>query len=141
MTASVIHAYRNLAALIRRLPKDQQPAALSQLRNGFRKNANVKQANVVSDLLMEAEKKASFLRIITPMKQTTANNKYGGITTYVYKKNGEIVEENSRGRNRKSGNVHTNWDGRNMDPCAVKRHNAGLRRAGFVNNTHAKGIF
>mmetsp|Transcript_17876 Transcript_17876/g.25444 ORF Transcript_17876/g.25444 Transcript_17876/m.25444 type:complete len:140 (+) Transcript_17876:69-488(+) len=139
MSASVVHAYRNLATLIRRLPKDQQPAALSQLRNGFRKNANEKQADVVSDLLVEAEKKASFLRIVTPMKQTTTTNN-GGITTYVYKKNGEIVEENARGRDRKS-RVHTNWDGRNMDPCAVKRHNAGLRRAGFVNNTHAKGIF
>jgi hypothetical protein len=37
--------------------------------------------------------------------------------------------------------VINSFTGYNLDPCMVKRHNAGLKRAGFVNNLHAKGIF
>lgn len=35
----------------------------------------------------------------------------------------------------------TNWHGRNMDPDSVARHYRSLKRAGFKNNRHAKGIF
>ena len=35
----------------------------------------------------------------------------------------------------------SNWTGKNMDPDAVARHYAGLKRAGFKDNTHAKGGF
>jgi hypothetical protein len=33
------------------------------------------------------------------------------------------------------------FDGKNLDPESVTRHKKNLRRAGFVNNAHAKGIF
>ena len=35
----------------------------------------------------------------------------------------------------------SNWDGSNMDPDSVARHNRSLRRAGFRDNAHAKGFF
>lgn len=35
----------------------------------------------------------------------------------------------------------TNWHGKNLDPDAVSRHTHTLKRAGFKNNRHAKGIF
>jgi hypothetical protein len=59
---------------------------------------------------------------------------------YVYK-DGKLVEEGEVTRIDANGRVVSNWDGKNMDPCMVKRHNVSLKRAGFVNNTHAKGIF
>ena len=34
---------------------------------------------------------------------------------------------------------HTNWNGSNLDPDSVRRHYQGLKRAGFRDNTHAKG--
>lgn len=34
----------------------------------------------------------------------------------------------------KKGTIVSNWDGKNLDPCSVKRHNSQLRRAGFMNN-------
>jgi hypothetical protein len=133
---TVASAYRALAVLIRRLPKHQQPAAFSELRLGFRENANAEKSDI-PNLLQAAEKKASFLRIMTPKKRSQES---GGTTTYLYRKNGEM-EEGGKGTKIKTGKVHTNWDGRNLDPCSVKRHYAGLRRGGFVNNLHAKGIF
>jgi hypothetical protein len=133
---SVTNAYRTLAALIRRLPKHQQPAAFSELRQSFRKNANADKSDI-PNLLQEAEKKASFLRIMTPKKRSSES---GGTTSYLYRKNGD-VEEGGKGTKLKTGQVHSNWDGKNLDPCSVKRHYAGLRRGGFVNNLHAKGIF
>ena len=36
---------------------------------------------------------------------------------------------------------YSNWHGSNIDPDSLARHNRGLKRAGFVNNAHAKGIF
>ena len=129
---AVTSAYRALAVLIRRLPKEQRPKAFSELRGGFRKNANVNQEEIPA-LLQAAEKKASFLRIMTPKPRGTTQK---GSTRYVYRSSGE-VEESGHGSNRKTaGRVHTNWDGRNLDPCDV-----GLKRLGFVNNAHAKGIF
>jgi hypothetical protein len=35
----------------------------------------------------------------------------------------------------------TNWTGSNIDPDSLARHNASLKRMGFRDNAHAKGIF
>ena len=35
----------------------------------------------------------------------------------------------------------SSFDGKNLDPQSVTTHRKLLRRAGFVNNQHAKGIF
>ena len=55
-----------------------------------------------------------------------------GVTTYVYR--GEGAEEGGKATLVNKGGVVSNWSGNNLDPCSVKRHYAGLRRAGFVNN-------
>jgi len=39
------------------------------------------------------------------------------------------------------GRVISNWNGKNMDPCSVNIHKGQLKRMGFQNNLHAKGIF
>jgi len=57
----------------------------------------------------------------------------------VYKENGEVDEDGKPTILKKART--TNWDGNNMDPCSMKRHFGGLKRAGFQNNSHAKGMF
>jgi hypothetical protein len=37
--------------------------------------------------------------------------------------------------------VVSSFDGKNLDPESVKRHRQQLKRAGFVDNAHAKGVF
>ena len=138
---TVISTYRTLSRLIRSLPESQRPNAVSELRQGYRKHAAAPQEDV-KDLIEEAGKKIAYLRIITPKREWTngANSTASedGTTRWIYSSDGKAE---GKARVRKSGQVHTNWDGKNLDPCSVKRHNQQLKRAGFVNNLHAKGLF
>jgi hypothetical protein len=128
-------SYRILARLIERMPqhKSTQEKAWKELRENFRKP--LAETETMEDRLKKANDRIGFLRITTPKGR---NEKRAG--TYVYK-DGKLVEEGQVTRIDSNGRVVSNWDGKNLDPCAVKRHNVGLKRAGFVNNLHAKGIF
>ena len=63
-----------------------------------------------------------------------------GVTRWVYKSGGE-KDANGEATPRKRRQVVSNFDGNNLDPCSVNRHNYQLKRMGFVNNLHAKGLF
>ena len=151
----VINTYRSLAKLVRRLPEKQQTGAWTQLRDGYRKHANESCPDKISDLIQEAGKKIAFLRIITPkdMWRTTTSEVVGGdetaaqqettqsgVTRWVYRSSGE-KDANGKPIMRKSGRVVSSYDGKNLDPCSVNRHNGQLKRMGFANNLHAKGLF
>lgn len=127
--------YRDLAKLVKKLPdKNSFEKGWQELRTIFRKPLQV--GETLDTRLQAADDRISFLRIVTP-KDTSKTQ--GG--TWVYK-DGKRLEGHSAATTRDSnGKVHTNWDGKNLDPCNVKRHNQQLKRAGFVNNAHAKGIF
>ena len=127
--------YRTLARLIERMPKTRssQEKALNELRTSFRRP--LAESETVEARLKVANDRISFLRITTPKSR---NEKRAGL--YVYK-DGKLVDEGEATRRDANGRVVSNWDGKNLDPCSVKRHFTGLKRAGFVNNTHAKGIF
>jgi hypothetical protein len=131
----VLGTYRSLAKLVRRMPSTQQPGALQQLREGYRKNVQETNPDAIDRLIEEAGKKIAFLRIVTP-KETTNQS---GVTRWVYRA-GE-KDANGKATARKSGQVVSNFTGSNLDPCNVKRHNQQLKRMGFVNNLHAKGLF
>lgn len=137
---TVRSTYRILARLVQLQPRGAQGKAWSELRTGFRRPLN--ETESLEDRVKKANDRISFLRITTPKPrmgpQQSSSAKAG--TTYVYK-NGKLVEEGDATRFDANGRVISNWDGKNLDPCMVKRHKAGLRRAGFVNNAHAKGIF
>ena len=91
----------------------------------------------------KAEKKIAFLRIITPKDKTRDKlTSSTGISHTIYHDDGTTTTTTDVGVGKIPHKARTsNWDGTNMDPCSVKRHYAGLKRAGFVNNAHAKGIF
>lgn len=136
---NVTSVYRTLGRLIRQLPDQQIPGARKQLRDDFRKHANA-DAERIPSLIEVAEKKIAFLRIVTP-KDRNRDGAQKGTANYVYRSEtpGEY-DENGRPRIETKARV-SNWDGKNMDPCSVKHHFGNLRRAGFRNNEHAKGIF
>mmetsp|Transcript_5073 Transcript_5073/g.12844 ORF Transcript_5073/g.12844 Transcript_5073/m.12844 type:complete len:198 (-) Transcript_5073:169-762(-) len=64
----------------------------------------------------------------------------GGGGRWIYR-NGERLEVSEGTVRDSKGRVVSNWDGKNLDPEQVKRHNHHLKRLGFRNNGHAKGIF
>lgn len=132
----VLGTYRTLAKLVCRLPEKQQSGAWRQLREGYRKNADESSPEKISSLIDEAEKKIAYLRIVTPKQRSNQS----GVTRWVYRSSGE-KDADGKPTARKARNVVSNWDGNNLDPCSVKRHNYQLKRMGFVNNQHAKGMF
>ena len=95
-----------------------------------------KDSSTIDELIEEAGKKIAFLRIVTPKDSTNQS----GVTRWVYKSSGEKDAE-GKATARKTGQVVSNFTGNNFDPCNVKRHNQQLKRMGFVNNLHAKGLF
>lgn len=129
---SIRSAYRTIARLIQRLPEKQAPMALKQLRNDFRRSHRPNET--ASDRMQRAGEQIAYLRIVTPKERPS--NQSG---RWVYK-DGERIE-GGQGSSMSGGRIHSNWDGKNLDPCSVKRHNQSLKRAGFRNNLHAKGIF
>lgn len=136
MTSSLIQVrqkYRSLARLIKKLPENQSEKGWNELRSSFRAPLGVEES--LDTRFEEAEKRESFLRMITPKEKSS--NQSG---TWVYK-DGKRLEGHGATRLDANGKVVSNWDGKNLDPCSVKRHNQQLKRAGFVNNSHAKGYF
>jgi hypothetical protein len=139
---TVLSTYRILTRLVRCMPESKQAPALKELREGYRKNVAAPQ-DKIQDLINEAGKKIAYLRIITPKREWTGSaaedRSDDGTTRWVYSSGGKSAD--GKGTVRRTGQVHSNWDGTNLDPCSVKRHNQQLKRAGFVNNLHAKGLF
>jgi hypothetical protein len=131
---SVRSAYRTLARLIEQLPPPRQPKSRTELRQKFRRPLD-EAVETLEDRLKAANDRISFLRITTPKSR---NEKRAGVFVF---KDGKLVEEGQTTNRDANGRVISNWDGKNLDPCAVNRHRTGLKRAGFVNNLHAKGIF
>jgi hypothetical protein len=129
---SVRHAYRTLYRLIQRLPEKNVAMASTQLRETFRQ-AN-KPNEALSSRMQRAGEQIAYLRIITPKERPSDQS-----GQWIYK-DGKRVE-GATGTTAGGRRVHTNWDGNNLDPCSVKRHRATLKRAGFKNNLHAKGLF
>jgi len=132
----VISTYRSLAKLVCRLPEKQQSGAWRELREGFRKHTDETSPDRIVTLIEEAGKKIAFLRIVTPKAPTNQT----GVSRWVYRSSGE-KDADGKATLRKSGQVVSNWNGNNLDPCSVNTHNGQLKRMGFVNNLHAKGLF
>jgi len=126
---------------VQRLPKEQQQSAYSEVRDGYRANVQAS-LDSVSELIHEAGKRIAYLRIITPKDRFRDSNAQKGSERWVYdEKSGEAVLNRKTVKRDAKGRVVSNWDGSNLDPCSVKTHYGQLKRMGFVNNLHAKGLF
>jgi hypothetical protein len=125
--------YRSLAKLVKKLPEKDSEKSWQELRTSFRTPLS-EEEGALEKRLANADSRESFLKMITPHH----NPAKGGRWVY---KDGKQVKGQAGTRTDSNGNVHTNWDGKNLDPCSVKQHNQQLKRAGFLNNSHAKGYF
>ena len=131
--------YRSLIHVSRRLPQSHERAATAeQVRAGFR--YNVRDHPPSTDLEREklltfARGRLGFLRMQAPKSRNAPQTS----ERIVYTPDGKKLD--AQGRPRKSGKVISNWTGSNLDPDSVARHNWGLKRMGFRDNAHAKGIF
>ncbi len=148
---TVLSTYRKLSRLIRNLPSEQERIKnLQTLRSSYLANASLQDENEIHECIKEAGEKIAFLRIVTPKgSKVKASSSVEGATAasakkrFIYTKDGVVEVDGDGGGTRRdaSGRVVSNWDGKNLDPCSVKTHNAQLKRMGFRNNLHAKGIF
>jgi hypothetical protein len=118
------------------------------LRETYATNSSLQDSDRINECIKEAGEKIAYLRIITPKRSSssslTGTGSKSGTQRFIYSKDGGVIEVDASGGGTKrdsNGRVISNWDGKNLDPCSVKTHNSQLKRMGFVNNLHAKGIF
>lgn len=138
---SVLSMYRNLTRLIKALPSKQKPERqLIDLRESFRKKSTLTDPIEIKESIQQAGEKIAYLRIMTPKRAVGARNASDGTKRWVYTKDGAVQIE-GEGTKRDGGRVVSNFDAKNLDPCSIKTHNGQLRRMGFQNNLHAKGLF
>lgn len=108
----------------------------AEVRSGFR--SALENGETIESRLKAAQDKLAFLRISSVMpRRKTAGESSG---KWIYK-NGERLENVGGTIRDAAGRVVSSYDGSNLDPESVSRHRKNLKRAGFVNNLHAKGFF
>lgn len=135
-TSSIVRSvYRELLHIIKQQELSNaknQIGSLKEVREGFRRP--LVEGESMESRLEQAKSRLSFLRITSPKLKPRGDS---GLWVY---SNGKPLSGQGTRRDDK-GRVISNWDGKNLDPESVSRHYKNLRRAGFVNNLHAKGIF
>mmetsp|Transcript_35257 Transcript_35257/g.40224 ORF Transcript_35257/g.40224 Transcript_35257/m.40224 type:complete len:143 (+) Transcript_35257:75-503(+) len=133
---AVLQAYRTLIRMISKVPKSSQKESFrSRCRNEF--VAPLEHHDTIEDRLKKAGEQVAFLRMISPKSgHSTGENNSG---RWIYR-DGKRIKD-GEATTLDGSRVINGFTGYNFDPCQVKRHSSGLKRAGFVNNLHAKGIF
>ena len=130
--SAALHSYRAFLRVVAAMPKQQRGAAVQQARSELAFFRDVSDPAEAARLVDAFDGRIAYLRMTTPRRPASQK----GRTSIVYR-NGEKVDA-ARERDKAKW---SNWDGANMDPDSVARHNRSLRRAGFRDNAHAKGFF
>ena len=130
--SAALHSYRAFLRVVAAMPKQQRGAAVQQARSELGFFRDVSDPAEAARLVDAFDGRIAYLRMTTPRRPASQK----GRTSIVYR-NGEKVDA-ARERDKAKW---SNWDGSNMDPDSVARHNRSLRRAGFRDNAHAKGFF
>lgn len=129
MQANVISMYRRLLKYAKKVePKSSSEKYTQQIRSSFRRASSEISNNEIEEMLKQANSSLGYLKMITPRSRSDGT---GGVTRITF------GDESSKVGKK----AVTNWHGGNLDPDSVRRHKANLKRAGFHNNFHAKGVF
>lgn len=137
----ILSTYRTITRLIKGLPSNQKPQQqLASVQETFRENTTLTDPLEIKSSFQKAGEKIAYYRIITPKTSSNITSGSNGTKRWVYTKDG-AVEIDGEGKARLKGRVISNWDGKNLDPCSIKTHQGQLKRMGFANNLHAKGLF
>lgn len=67
--------------------------------------------------------------VCQPEHNEKRQSNHSGVKRYVFR-NGQLVMDKAQSRDKAP---HSNWGGHNVDPDALKRHNAQLRRFHFLD--------
>uniref|UniRef100_A0A7S2S2D5 Complex 1 LYR protein domain-containing protein n=1 Tax=Rhizochromulina marina TaxID=1034831 RepID=A0A7S2S2D5_9STRA len=133
----VLPLYRQLLFLSQHISDvKKRPEAVALVRDAFREHRLETDEERIQQLLAQAESRLSFLKMVTPREY----HRLGGqqSTYYVYQNGKRLDDGSARTQDRAR---HSNWTGSNMDPDSVAKHQHLLNRAGFQDNSHAKGFF
>ena len=130
--SAALHSYRAFLRVVAAMPKQQRGAAIQQARSELAFFRDVSDPAEAARLVDAFDGRIAYLRMTTPRRPASQK----GRTSIVFR-DGEKVDA-ARERDKAKW---SNWDGSNMDPDSVARHNRSLRRAGFRDNAHAKGFF
>ena len=126
--ANVLGMYRRMLRLGSSVrPEEKRVETVAEIKAQFRKNAADVDEEKVEELLKKANSSLGYLKMITP-RSRSSNEKQTGQTRLVFGEGGP-----------REGKAVSNWTGSNMDPDQVKRHYAGLQRAGFSDNRSVLG--
>lgn len=119
--------YKNLLKLAKSLPLKTRQDSILKIKAEFRKHSHEVNPDEVHKLIKHAESTLGYLKIVTPKSSSSQS----GRTKIIF----------GTADNLTTTKAVSNWTGNNMDPDAVKRHYQGLKRAGYRNNSEAKGGF
>ena len=100
-----------------------------QIREQFRRNQEESDHTKIQELLKRASSNLGYIKMISPKVKSGTQSESGGVTRLTFGTN-----KQNTGRKPVSS-----FTGSNLDPDMVARHYAGLKRAGFRDNYHAKG--
>ena len=134
---NVLHMYKNMLKMVRQVPAKKRYEMLNQIRSEFRGNATESSPERVSELIKKAQSSMSYIKVITP--RTRSSGPQDGVTKLVFNGNGSSTSDGTS--KASSFKPITNWTGSNINPDSLARHNASLKRMGFRDNAHAKGLF
>ncbi len=135
---NVLHMYKNMLKMIRFVPAKKRYEMLNQIRGEFRSNATETSPERITEMIKKAQSSLSYIKVITP--RTRASGTQDGVTKMVFSGNGSNGS-GSDGSGKPTFKPVSNWTGSNIDPDSLAKHNASLKRMGFRDNAHAKGIF
>lgn len=148
--AAVRTVYRELVHIAKQQQSQNKPTnkegLLQEIRAKFRRPVTSESGETAETRLKQAQDRLSFLRIssvkVAPRGGSSSSSETSsGTSRWVYRDGQKLEHVAGTLRDAVTGRVISPYDGKNLDPESVTRHRKSLKRAGFVNNSHAKGIF
>lgn len=127
----VLAIYRRMLRLSRRLPHAERAPAQAQIRAAFRDNASETRADKIAELILVAQRKLDYIRVVTPREPGDEDGAGSGVSRYVLQ-DGKLVSAETFGSpitNPGGADAARSW----VDPAVLARHEAGMRRFRFMD--------
>lgn len=115
--------------MVRRLPAAERGPAQLQIRTAFREHASETRAEKLTELILTAQRKLDYIRIVTPREPGDEDSM--GVSRFVMHE-GKLVSADSVNpilTNPGGSDATRNW----VDPALLARHEAGMRRFRFMD--------
>ncbi|KAG9415897.1 hypothetical protein AC1031_000283 [Aphanomyces cochlioides] len=121
MEKTVRTAYKKLIKLAKSLPAEQRPDTLDKIRHEFRSNAGISTPAELDQLVMKAQSKISYLKIVSPKRTPQSSPQ-----RFVYK-DGQRLDSHGMDSESNAKYKTTDFD------AMMKRHVKLIRRQHFMD--------